>query len=94
MSTVETSTSITAISGHSRRPAFVSVKVHPLVAYLGAELKLEARTWNWLALRSGYARSTLWLWRSGRKSPRLAEMDCCLQLLGKRLSVVSLEAGE
>lgn len=65
--------------------------LHPIVRRLFLEmLKQHLTIWH-LAEKTGINRTTIQGWRAG-KSPKMADVDDCFQVLGMRLTVV--EVGE
>ena len=74
-----------------RKPLTPLVRgLHPIVRRLFLEMLKQHQTIWHLAEKTGINRTTIQGWRSG-KSPKLADIDDCLQTLGYRLSIQEVE---
>lgn len=64
--------------------------LHPLVRSMFREALRQHCTLSMLAQRTGINLSTVRGWRAG-KSPKLADIDNCFQVLGFRLTIQEVE---
>lgn len=67
----------------------VAFEAHPTIKTIHMLLKLEGRSWRWLAEESRVNRSTLQRYRMGRAMPRADHLDRLLKPLGRNLVVAA-----
>jgi transcriptional regulator with XRE-family HTH domain len=61
--------------------------VHPLVNRLWQEMNDQCASQEDVAKRAGVSSSTMRKWRKGERSPRLYDLEACLNVLGLEITV-------
>lgn len=61
--------------------------VHPLVRWVWKEINRQCTSQELVAKRAGVSSSTMRKWRIGVRSPRVAELEAVINVLGGKIKV-------